>query len=171
VSTYDSNVFDWVIVSLRTDVTNASSMVYQTAGLLRKDGNVTMVASCPTLSVSQSYYVLVEHRTHVGAASHTPVTITNEKITYDFTRQQSYITINAPASGQLQLGIIYYLFSGDCSKTPFSEINANDSSSWRLDNGKFARYLFTDYNLDGEINANDDILWRKNNGKFSGVNF
>ncbi|HAK80882.1 MAG TPA: hypothetical protein DCM71_29235 [Runella sp.] len=171
VSSYDSDVVDWVLISLRTDVTNASSMVYRTAGLLRKNGNVTLVAACPTLSTSQSYYVLVEHRTHVGAASHVPVAIASNKITYDFTQQQSYIPSNAPASGQLQVGAIHCLFAGDSNKSSFSEINANDSSTWRLDNGKFARYLLTDYNLDGEVNANDDILWRKNNGKFSGVSF
>jgi|GEM_PF-918016 len=171
VTTYDSDVVDWVLISLRTDITNASSMVYKTAGLLRKDGNVTLVEACPMLSTSQSFYVLVEHRTHVGAASHTPVGIVNNKITYDFTQQQSYIPSNAPASGQLQLGAIHCFFTGDCNKSSFAEINANDSSSWRIDNGKFARYLLTDYNLDGEINANDDILWRKNNGKFSGVIF
>ncbi|MBB3838791.1 hypothetical protein FHS57_002797 [Runella defluvii] len=171
VSSYDSDVVDWVLISLRTDVTNASSMVYRTAGLLRKNGNVTLVAACPTLSTSQSYYVLVEHRTHVGAASHTPVAIASNKITYDFTQQQSYIPSNAPASGQMQVGAIHCLFAGDSNKSSFSEINANDSSTWRLDNGKFARYLLTDYNLDGEVNANDDILWRKNNGKFSGVSF
>ena len=171
VSSYDSDVVDWVLISLRMDVTNASSMVYRTAGLLRKNGNVTLVAACPTLSTSQSYYVLVEHRTHVGAASHTPVAIASNKITYDFTQQQSYIPSNAPASGQIQVGAIHCLFAGDSNKSSFSEINANDSSTWRLDNGKFARYLLTDYNLDGEVNANDDILWRKNNGKFSGVSF
>ena len=171
VSSYDSDVVDWVLISLRTDVTNASSMVYRTAGLLRKNGNVTLVAACPTLSTSQSYYVLVEHRTHVGAASHIPVAIASNKITYDFTQQQSYIPSNAPASGQMQVGAIHCLFAGDSNKSSFSEINANDSSTWRLDNGKFARYLLTDYNLDGEVNANDDILWRKNNGKFSGVSF
>ncbi|AYQ35369.1 GEVED domain-containing protein [Runella sp. SP2] len=171
VSSYDSDVVDWVLISLRTDVTNTSSTVYRTAGLLRKNGNVTLVAACPTLSTSQSYYVLVEHRTHVGAASHTPVAIASNKITYDFTQQQSYIPSNAPASGQLQVGAIHCLFAGDSNKSSFAEINANDSSTWRLDNGKFARYLLTDYNLDGEVNANDDILWRKNNGKFSGVSF
>jgi hypothetical protein len=76
-----------------------------------------------------------------------------------------------PASGQLQVGATFCLYGSDAQKTSFSEINANDASMWLNDNGKFGRYLFTDFNLDGEVNANDAAIWRRNNGKFSGVQF
>ncbi len=171
ISSYDSDVVDWVLVSLKTNINDANTVVYRTAALLRKTGTVTLQTACPLLNPSQSYYVVVEHRNHVGAASHMPIEIVNNKITYDFTQQQSYIPSNNPASGQQKVGAVYCLFAGDCNKASFSEINANDASIWRIDNGKFARYQLTDYNLDGEINANDDTIWRRNNGKFSGVNF
>lgn len=171
VSSYDSDVVDWVLVSLRTNVANANSVVYKAAALLRKTGTVTLVSACPLLNPSQSYSVVIEHRSHIGAASHQPIPIVNNKITYDFTQQQSYIPVNVPASGEQNIGSVYCLFAGDCSKSSFSEINANDATIWRTDNGKFARYQLTDYNLDGTINANDDTIWRRNNGKFSGITF
>ncbi|MEZ4903159.1 MAG: hypothetical protein R2822_16070 [Spirosomataceae bacterium] len=171
VSNYDNDVVDWVLISLRTNITDANTTVYKTAALLRNTGTVSILTTCPVLNSSQSYYVIVEHRTHIGAASHVPIPIQNNKITYDFTQQESFIPLSAPASGQQKVGSVYCLFSGDCNKASFSEINANDASTWRLDNGKFARYLLTDYNLDGEVNANDDTIWRRNNGKYSGVIF
>ncbi len=171
VASYNSNVVDWVLLSLRTNVSDTSSKVYETAALLRNNGEVSLVSACPLLNPSLSYYVVIEHRNHIGAASHQPISIVDNKITYDFTQQQSYIPINIPASGQKKIGLVYCLYAGDARKNSFSEINANDSSQWRIDNGKFSRYLSTDYNLNGDINAIDDILWRVNNGKFSGVNF
>jgi hypothetical protein len=171
VSNYDSDVVDWVLISLRTNIADANSVVYKTAAFLRKTGTVTLLAACPLLNPSLSYSVVIEHRGHIGAASHQPISIVDNKITYDFTQQQSYIPINLPSSGQQKVGLVYCLFAGDCSKASFSEINANDASIWRIDNGKFARYQLTDYNLDGEINVNDDAIWRRNNGKFSGISF
>ncbi len=168
---YDNNVVDWVLLSLRTNVADTNTTVYQTAALLRNTGEVTLVSACPLLNPSDSYYVVIEHRNHIGAVSHIPVSIVNNKITYDFTQQQSYIPINTPASGQKKIGAVYCLYAGDSRKNSFSEINANDSSLWRIDNGKFSRYISTDYNLNGDINAIDDSLWRLNNGKFSGITF
>lgn len=171
VGSYDSDVVDWVLISLRTNISDANSVVYKSAALLRKTGTVTLVSACPSLNPAQTYSVVVEHRSHIGAASHQPIAIVDNKITYDFTLQQSYIPVNAPASGQQKAELMYCLFAGDCNKASFSEINANDATIWRTDNGKFARYQLTDFNLDGEINANDDTIWRRNNGKFSGINF
>jgi len=171
VSNYDGDVVDWVLVSLRENVAEANTTVYKTAALLHKTGTLTLQSSCPVLNSTKSYFVFIEHRTHIGAASHLPIGIQSNKITYDFTQQDSYVPSNAPASGQQKVGNVYCLFGGDCNKASFSEINANDASLWRIDNGKFARYQLTDYNLDGEVNANDDIIWRRNNGKYSGVIF
>jgi Ig-like domain CHU_C associated len=170
-SIYAASVVDWVLLSLRTAPQEASTTVYRTAALLHKDGKITTIGNCPVLNPSQSFFVAVEHRNHIGAVSHDIVPIVNNKITYDFTQRQSYIPAGLPASGQLQIGTTYCLFASDASKASFSEINANDASMWLIDNGKFGRYSFTDFNLDGEINANDATIWRRNNGKFSGVQF
>ncbi len=169
VSSYDADVVDWVMLSLRTSPGDTTTNVFKTAALLRKNGMISLLVGCPTLNPTLSYYVTVEHRNHIGATSHQAVSINNNQITYDFTQQESYIPPNVPSSGQVKVGAVYCLMGGDAAKTLFSEINANDNSVWRIDNGIFARYRAADYNLDGDINAIDDIIWRRNNGKFSSV--
>lgn len=156
-------------MTLRTNPSDTTTNVFKTAALLRKNGTISLQVGCPTLNPAQSYYVTVEHRNHIGAISHQAVSINNNQLTYDFTQQESYLPPNVPSSGQVKIGTVYCLMGGDAAKTPFSEINVNDNSIWRTDNGIFARYKATDYNLDGEINAIDDIIWRRNNGKFSSI--
>lgn len=171
VSSYANDVVDWVLISLRTAPQEPSTTVFRTAALLHQDGKITTLTACPTLSPSQSYFVVVEHRNHIGVVSHDAIPVSNGKISYDFTQRQSYIPPGLPASGQLQVGTIFCLFASDCNKASFSEINANDASVWLQDNGKFGLYKASDFNLDGEVNANDASIWRRNNGKFSGVQF
>ena len=171
-SVYTPNVVDWVLVSLRTNPTNPATTVFRKAAWLLKTGKVSFVTPCPTLNISQTYYVVVEHRNHIGAMSHLPVSVSGGNvITYNFSTRQSYIPPGSPAYGQRQLGAVFALFAADCSKNAFSQIDANDASKWQIDNGKIGRYLWTDFNLDGVPDANDATIWRLNNGRFSGVSF
>lgn len=168
---YSPDVVDWVLVSLRTSPEEASSTIFKTSGLLFKDGAVQTTGACPVVSPTQTLFVAIEHRNHIGAVSHDAVAVINNKISYDFTKRQSYVPAGLPASGQLQVGSVFCLFAADSYKTSFAEVNANDATIWINDNGKFGLYKLSDFNLDGEINANDNSIWRRNNGKFSGVKF
>ena len=168
---YAPDVVDWVLVSLRTSPEEATSTIFKTSGLLFKDGTVQTTGACPVVNPSQTLFVTIEHRNHIGAVSHDAVAVVNNKISYDFTKRQSYVPAGLPASGQLQVGTVFCLFAADSYKTSFAEVNANDATIWINDNGKFGLYKLSDFNLDGEINANDNSIWRRNNGKFSGVKF
>lgn len=168
---YSPDVVDWVLVSLRTSPEEASSTIFKTSGLLFKDGTVQTTGACPVVNPTQTLFVAIEHRNHIGAVSHDAVAVVNNKISYDFTKRQSYVPAGLPASGQLQVGSVFCLFAADSYKTSFAEVNANDATIWINDNGKFGLYKLSDFNLDGEINANDNSIWRRNNGKFSGVKF
>lgn len=167
VASYDSDIVDWVMLSLRTDPTDTVTNGFKTAALLRKNGMVSLLVGCPTLNTTLPYYVTVEHRNHIAATSHQAIPIDNNQITYDFTQQESYLSPSVPSSGQVKLGAVYCLIGGDALKSLFSEVNVIDNSIWRSENGSWGRYKPTDYNLDGEVNALDDIIWRRNNGKFS----
>ena len=171
VMTYDVRVVDWVILSLRTNPTDKTTVVYKTAALLNSNGTVTALGLCPALSGSQQYYVGIDHRNHIGAISHQSMSIINNAITYDFTTQDSYIPSFPPAYGQKLVNGVYCLIAGDCQKMASQEINVLDNNNWRLNNGKFSQYLPADINLDGEVNAVDILIWRKNNGKYSGSEF
>ncbi|WP_428658348.1 CotH kinase family protein [Runella sp.] len=171
VSAYDADIVDWVLVSLRTAPQLATSTVYRTAALLKKDGTVRILTGCININPALKYYVVVEHRNHIGALSHEAISVVSNKLTYDFTTQQSYVPTGVPAYGQTKIGSVYCLFASDGAKSSFSEINANDATVWKTDNGKFGSYKSSDFNMDGEINALDGSIWRKNNGKFSGVSY
>lgn len=168
---YDLDIVDWILVSLRTSAADPATTVYKTAALLRSNGNVKFLGACPTTLTNSSYYVVVDHRNHVGAISHQAVNVSSSQLTYDFSLQNSYIPELAPAYGQILINGVYCLFAADNRKAIFHEINVLDENEWRLDNGKYARYLRADINLDGEVNILDNIIWRSNNGKFSGVLF
>jgi ELWxxDGT repeat protein len=172
ISTYESNITDWVLVSLRTDRADPVTTVFKAAAQLQSDG-VSVVTGCPSrLREFTNYYVAVEHRNHVGIVSSTPTLFINGGFFYDFTINQSYIPSNMPAIGQKVTENRYMMYAGDFQKvTTGNEVNANDISVWQRDNGLFARYLSSDANMDGEVNALDKILWAVNNGLFSGVRF
>jgi hypothetical protein len=171
IQPYNTNVVDWVLVSLRTNPEDKSTTVYRTAALLYKDGTVVTVATCPLLSPSQQYYVGVDHRNHVGAVSHIPISIVSNQISYDFRLQESYTPLSGFGYGQKKIGAVYLLYGGDCLKTSVQVIDASDNNRWRQNNGYFSTYIPTDMNMDGAIDTVDRLLWRKNNGKFSGVDF
>jgi GEVED domain/Pregnancy-associated plasma protein-A/Ig-like domain CHU_C associated len=171
VQPYNATVVDWVLLSLRTNPDDKTTTVYRTAALLNKNGTVTTIAACPTLSATQQYYVAIDHRNHIGAVSHVPVSIISNQITYDFRLQNSYIPVGGFGYGQQKIGTTYLLYAGDCLKATNPVIDVSDNNKWRQNNGVFSKYITTDMNLDGAIDTADRLLWRKNNGKFSGVDF
>ncbi|MEA5457634.1 Ig-like domain-containing protein [Arcicella sp. LKC2W] len=167
---YPSNVVDWVLVSLRTD-SLTSTPVFRAAGLLREDGTITFVSPCFSIP-NGSYYILVEHRNHMGAMSDKKVTVTSGTLTYDFTVKDSYAHTNPPSYGQKLVGTKYVLYAGDPKKALTNDnfdINAADSNLWKGQSGIFDRYMYGDYNFDADVNNADNTLWKVNNGRFSGV--
>jgi large repetitive protein len=174
VSSYPATVVDWVLVTLRSSTTVASK-TFQAAGLLHNDGRITFVNSCFTIP-SGAYYVLVEHRNHMGVMSSTPVSVSNSKIMYDFTTSQTFELSNPPSFGSKPMTLAgqsrFVMYAGDGRKETQSnnfDINFNDSSLWKLTSGIFDRYQQADFNLDADVNFSDSVLWKLNNGKYSGV--
>ena len=119
-----------------------------------------------------SYYVLIEHRNHLGALSYRKVAIQNRVMRFDFTLSDSYVQLNPPSFGQKLKGSKYVLYTGDGKKDTYTtnfDINFNDSQLWKAESGIFDRYRLGDFNLDADVNFLDNQLWKLNNGKYSGV--
>ena len=172
VATYAPTVVDWVLVSIRTDNVNASSTIYKAAALLHDDGRIEFINTCFNLPVNGTYYVVIEHRNHIGVMSPTVLNIVNRKISFDFTTFDSYIIINPPSFGQKQIGSKWAMYAGDGKKntqTTNFDINFNDSQLWKLESGIFDQYRLGDFNMDADVNFNDQVLWKSNNGRYSGV--
>lgn len=170
VSNYQANIVDWILVSLRAGSPSVNNTVFCTAALLRSNGQVTLVSSPPTLSPSQSYFVVVEHRNHLGVMSHVPIAVQNGTLTYDFTTQNSYTNTNPISIGQKQIGTVFAMLSGDGNKNLPDEdfvVNASDYLLWLNANGAFDLYFSADFDMDAQISAFDKLVWNANNGKFS----
>jgi hypothetical protein len=172
VATYAPTIVDWVLVSIRTDNVNASSTIYKAAALLHDDGRIEFINPCFNLPVNGTFYVVIEHRNHMGAMSTTALNIINGKVTFDFTTLDSYIFTNPPSFGQKQIGSKWVMYAGDGKKntqTTNFDINFNDSQLWKLESGIFDQYRQGDFNLDADVNFNDQVMWKLNNGRYSGV--
>ena len=165
---HSAKVVDWILVSLRT-APNASTTFRRAAALLMDNGTVVFPAACPlTASDPQSFYVVIEHRNHIGAMSASPVTVSNRVAIYDFTSENSY----APSlNGQkeVQPGV-WALFTGESNHSADGfDINGADKGLWSDDNGIFGIYSIADFNLNGDINGSDKSCWNINNGISSGL--
>ena len=172
MTTYPANVTDWVLVSLRSDNTTAN--VVRVPALLLKDGTVQFVNPCFSIA-NGNYYIVVEHRNHMGAMSPSAVPITNGVINFDFTTGNSLLTTNVnnpPAFGQKIVGTKWALHAGDGLKTTQTtnfDINFNDSALWKSESGIFDQYRSGDFDMNADVNFQDQVLWKGNNGKYSVV--
>jgi len=168
---YSADVVDWVLISLRSDVDKASE-VLQFAALLFSDGTIEPVQRY-SLSMLQDdeYYIVVEHRNHMGVMSPMPVSMEGNMICYDFTLQDSYRDATSVGQKELPSGE-WVMLSGDfeqASDVNSYDITGNDKTEWTNDNGVFDGYVPADANLDGDVNGADKAFWEVNNGVSSRV--
>ncbi|MBC6992622.1 tandem-95 repeat protein, partial [Lewinella lacunae] len=169
---YPVGVVDWVLVSLRSNPLNVNESFCRQAALLFSDGHIELVnnSGCCNLDMSQSYYLVVEHRNHLLAMSHQAVAVANGVISYDFRDKQSYL--NDPfGAGNLvgQKEVIpgfFALFAGNGDQsslgTEDTDITVADFSKWFNNGPESQEYNLVDYNMDGDISSLDFELWLSN---------
>ena len=171
MSNYAATVTDWVLVSLRTDISK-SSEVCTRAGLLHSNGTIELIqtANCCQLDITKSYYIVIEHRNHLIVMAHQKQPVTGGAITYDFRTQQSYKGLLG--FGQKQIGGAYVMYAGNGFQSTTNDllnIISNDKNEWLNENGEHSSYYFYDFDLNGDTNVQDKNLWLNNNGVFSDV--
>ncbi len=171
LTTYAATIVDWILISLKNE---QNEILYQTAALLHADAPVELVHDYPQLDTTQTYFVQIDHRNHLGVKSINKLAVVNSKITHNFSVVDSYIKPNTPAFGQKLIGSTYVMFVGDIDKSSSSQhydINFADITQLRNKVGFFEQYLDADINLDADVNFNDLIIWRANSGKFSSITY
>jgi hypothetical protein len=163
----NSNVVDWVLVELR-DAQNAVSATQQTrlarkAGFLLKNGHVVDLDGNSLMSfnetISESLFVVVWHRNHLGILSANALTGFNNNFSYNFTDSnlKAYGT-----NAQKNLGSGKYgMYTGDFNADKVIDLN-DKSLNWNSETGK-AGYLSTDGNLDTQTdNTDKNLIWMNN---------
>jgi len=170
-TSYGTDVVDWILVSLRTN-TVASSEVWKAAALLNADGSIEFMDACLPQSLwNGSYYIVIEHRNHLGIMSTNRMNVSNGVYAQDFRTGDSY-TANGTGFGQIQmLSGVWAMYAGDMDQNDSTsyDINGSDVQIQNSSNGIFNIYLPGDANMNGDVNGFDKILWNRNNGISSRV--
>ena len=170
---YPVDATDWVLVSLRSDVSEEST-VCQTAALLLKDGTVQIVDgfNCCDIDQTKRYYIVIEHRNHLLVMSHVKLPVVNGEISYDFRLHDSYTALVGVGQKEIAPGrFVMYAGNGDqtTSGPDAMDINVKDLKAWIIDDGLNSSYFLRDYDMNGDVNVQDKGLMLKNNGLFSDV--
>lgn len=169
---YPNDVVDWVLVSLRTGL-EKSDEVLQTAALVHKDGQLSFPNNCIEIPGEGPFYILIEHRNHMGVMSHEPIELSDEFILYDFRNQNSWQDELQTGFGQKEYpSDAWLMFAGDgdqITDVVSYDISGQDKVVWLNDNGSFTAYLNSDFDLNGDVSGSDKILWTNNNGISSRV--
>ncbi len=166
VSEIPSGVVDWVLVKLKV---NDSTSVKTRAAFIKSNGNIVDLDGMSPVTFNDifpgNYYIAVKHRNHLSVMSSTPVTLTNNSITYDFTTDSSKFYGGCFGAKLVETTPtkVWGMIASDGNSDGL--VNAEDLNlTWRPENG-FDQYLKGDYNLDGYVNAIDkNLFWRSNNG-------
>jgi hypothetical protein len=171
---YPEDAVDWVLLSLRTN-TNPQSEVYKTAALLLSDGTVQIIDGFGFENLEQrGYYVVVEHRNHIGVMSSIQALAINGDLYFDFTLADSHNL--GLGRGQMKLNNgKYAMIAGNAelmqATSSYFDINIRDLGKLSSMDGINSGYYFEDLDLNGDINTVDKSICLKNNGMFSSIKF
>lgn len=154
---------DWVLVELR-DSLDMSQIIWQRAGLVNAQGEITDVEGSPGISLPSpprsASYVSVSHLSSLSIVSAIPLDFSSPNVAYDFTQaiEQAY-----GLAQQEQVGNAACMMSGDFDGS--GVINNQDYNLWRQNSSRLNLYLSVDADGNGIINVQDFNLWAKNRSK------
>jgi len=168
VGSFPATAVDWVLVHLRS--TPNGNNVQTRAGILLQNGNIVDITAgfaSPlnfSTTVPGSYYVVVNHRNHLGVMSAAPVALTSTPTVFDFTTGNATaytgagVDLNNAPMVQLAPGLfglwggdsnhdsqIYYYGPGSDAESISIDYLANDP-----DAGYNNTYEGGDINMDGQ---------------------
>lgn len=152
--TGNNAIVDWVLIELR-DKTNRDNILQSVAALLQKDGDVvdvdgTSAINIPNLS-TDSFFVAIKHRNHIGIITTDFQEITPLATAYDFTTNINQ-TLGG-TNGIASTGDGYFaMFSGDVDRN--GQVQTSDGSALILNIGS-SGYLPGDLDLNGQVQNTD----------------
>ena len=166
IQTVPSEIVDWVLIELRSDI-SSSSIAAKRAAFIRSDGSIVDLDGRNKLRFdgigNGNYYVIIRHRNHLSVMSAGQVPLSESSLNYNFTTSHSSAFGNDLADlGNGKYGM--YTGDGDADGT----VNV-------LDYGMVGNYLFQtgylqgDHDLNGTVNVLDYGKTNQNLFKVSNV--
>ncbi len=151
-----SNVVDWILVELRSEID--TSLAAQKAAWLLSDGSVMDVLGrtgvlFENVAPNEPYFLLVRHRNHLDVLSSSAITLPN---TYDFTLS----TNQAAGSGQLAevSENVYALKVGDVDGNGI--VSIPDFNAYQVQQSFLNEYVESDLSMDGLVSVKDYNTYR-----------
>ena len=144
-------IVDWVLVELR-DAVDRTIVIESRSALLQRDGDIVDVdgtSSVTFTSPQADYYVLVNHRNHLGILSANPITVSGNTAV-DLSANPSAVFGGTNAVGNM--GGIYATFSGDFDSN--GQIQNSDASAVLLLLGN-SGYSSADMDMNGQVQNSD----------------
>ncbi len=158
------DIVDWVWVELRDETTN-TIVVGSTSGLVQRDGDVVGLDGVSNLTIdisSGNYYVVINHRNHLGIMSSDPVSLSSTPTTIDFS--SDYSSVLGGSNAIVDIGnSVLASYGGDYDEN--GQVQNTDLSGIVVLLGG-SGYSKADLDLNGEI-QNTDInnIMNPNMGK------
>ncbi len=168
VTVIPPTIVDWILVELRSGISN-STTVAKKAAFLKQDGSIVDLDGSSYLSITGipgSYYLVIRHRSHLGVMSSNQINLTTAVSSFDFSTSvnSTYGTNSMVSLGNNLFG----LYAGDANGN--GNINNTDLTAfWKKENGKVG-YKPADFDLNGGVNIVDrNVYWENNKGKATNI--
>lgn len=177
VAAIPADVVDWVLAELRDADTpeNATSATklegWPKAMFLKTDGSlVDLDGNLPNIGtpiVNNNLYLVIRHRNHLDVMSATPLVLSGNTYSYDFT--DDITKAHGGAAGYKSLGNGKFgMVAGDIDAD--GSISVLDFSSWATAFGASQSYNNADTDLDGQVSVLDFSRWAVNFGVENPIN-
>jgi len=175
VTLYPADIVDWVLVTVRKNGILPAHNFWTCAGWLHADGQVTFPDPCGGLvfTPGDNYYVLVQHRTHLGVLSPVAATYScgSQVINWDFTTSNSYEPVFRYGQKLVEPGIWAMHAANGEQTTSIAAISSTDRTIWKAFQNEYG-YNIGDYNMSAFTeSAGDESLWKLNQNRTSGIIF
>ncbi len=176
ISTPSADMVDWVLVHLMKGIPGDvnPTIISTRAAILHDNGEIFAVDENSPLSMGPqlpgAYYVLIEHRNHLGVVSSIPILANwDDAVNYDFSDSLSK-AYSAGGAAMNDLGSGFFgLWGGDGDANKITS-SFDFLNTWLPVNGSPAAYLAGDFDMNGLVTAFDFLqVWLPANGQASQV--
>jgi len=135
-----------------------------------KDGSVGFPENCGTITINtaNTYYILVQHRNHLGILGQATINTAGDRLEMNFTTQNSIASIFRKGQKEVETDVWAMFSSNGEQEASRPSINSADRTTWGQLQNKIGYYL-GDYDLNAVTNSIDETLWKNNQNTTTGV--